>query len=75
MGQRRRSGTRAAPRRVRFEDVRERAPQIRQRRGRGEHGHGAAGEHVEAAHLVEAHDVVGVRVGKEHRVDTPDVLA
>ena len=62
-------GHAAAFGRVRLEHVRKRTAQIRERRCVRVHGHGGAAQHVVPAHLIQAHDVVGMRVRIQHRVD------
>ena len=61
----------AAARRGRVEDVKECSPEIVQRDLVAEAGHRALLQHVEAAHVVEAHDVIGVAVRKDDGVDAP----
>src|SRR6185436_14061816 len=58
----------SATRCVRIEYVKERSPQVVQRRFVAEAGHRPLLQHVEAADVVEPHDVVGVSVGEDDGV-------
>ena len=61
--------------RRRVEDVAEGAPQVVGRRAhRRRRGIAPLLQHVEAAHFVQAHDVIGVAVREEDRVDARDAV-